>query len=529
MTVTFTPSETDFDELRWDFGDGDTLTSRPDDGPVSHTFTTPGAHTVTVAAFKRDSNETGESASVVVNTTPGILDNFSLSPDSLTVLPEGKASFSVSAFDQFGNPLPDVEASYTVSDPAGNIDQQGNFTASQNAGAYPDSLIVEVTLDDVSLTTRATIVIRPGPLSQIILEPKSVSTTPSGQLSFSTLAIDEFGNPLSNIQTTFKADIAAGQIDGSGAFIAGTRAGAYVRAVVVEATDGSNTVSAQANVRIETGPLAQLLLLPVISTVPAGGEVRFTASALDRWGNTLEDANVVFDRNSDAGRIDPDGRFVAAGLAGVFRNAVKVEASAGGISLSAASDVIVTNGPLDHVLIAPTTAEVRATETFSFTARASDAFGNEVGNAQITWRASGRAGTIDDQGTLTAGGQAGFYSNSVVASAESGDVSIEGTASVLVTPGPLSLAAAVPGSIEIGPGEIVQLEHPRAFDRHGNPIQDTIVIWSIRDANSGEVSPSGLFAAGKTPGEYPDAIQARVSKEGATRSTTVSVTILSAP
>ncbi|MCH8309580.1 MAG: hypothetical protein IIB17_03670, partial [Chloroflexi bacterium] len=521
MTVTFTPSETDFDELHWDFGDGETLTSRPGDGPVSHTFITIGTHTVTVAGLNRDSNRTGESASVTVSATPGILDNFSLSPDSLTILPEGAASFNVSAFDQFGNPLPNAKASYTVSDSAGTIDEEGNFTASQNAGTYPDSLTVGVALDGVSLDTRTMIVIRPGPLSQIILEPQSVSTTPSGQLSFSTLAIDEFGNPLSNIQITFKADIAAGQIDGAGAFTAGTRAGAYVRAVVVEATDGSNTASAQAHVRIDPGPLAQLLLLPNTPTVRAGGEVRFTASALDRWGNALEGLNIQFDKNSSAGRINPHGDFVAAGLAGVFRDAVNVEALAGGISLSASTDVIVTHGPLDHVLIAPTAAEVRAAETTSFTARASDAFGNEIEGAQITWKGSGSAGTIDNRGILTAGAPAGFYPNSVVASARFDGVSVESSASVLVTPGPLSLVSAAAGLIQINAGEIVQLESPRAFDRHGNNIPGAIVIWSIRDANAGEVSPSGLFAASEAAGEYPDALQARISKEGDIRSTAV--------
>ena len=75
----------------------------------------------------------------------------------------------------------------------------------------------------------------------------------------------------------------------------------------------------------------------------------------------------------------------------------------------------------------------------------------------------------------------------------------------------------------------MQLEPPRAFDRHGNAINNTIVIWSIRDETAGEVSASGLFAAGQIPGEYPNALQARVSKEGTTRTTQVSVTILITP
>ena len=75
--------------------------------------------------------------------------------------------------------------------------------------------------DGLDINTEATIVIRPGSLSQIILEPQSVSTSLSVQPSFSMLAIEEFGNPLPNVVTTFKADIAAGQIDAFGRFTAG--------------------------------------------------------------------------------------------------------------------------------------------------------------------------------------------------------------------------------------------------------------------------------------------------------------------
>jgi PKD repeat protein len=529
LTVTFTPSVTDFDQLDWDFGDGETLTSSPEDGPVTHTFTDIGLHNVMVVAHNRATNETGESVTVTVNTTQGILSHFSLTPDSLTILPAGTASFSVSAFDQFGNSLPDVQASFTVSDNAGTIDQQGNFMAGQNAGVYPDSLTVEITLDGVDLTTRATVVVRPGPLAQIIMEPQSVSTTPTSQVNFSTLAIDEFGNPLSNIERTFKADIAAGQIDASGLFTAGTRAGAYVRAVIVETSDGTATANAESHVRIDPGSFEKLILLPENPAIQAGGELNFSASALDRFGNAVEEATIVFERTSDAGQIDPNGHFVASGLAGVFREAIRVEAVAGGNNVSASTDVIVTHGVLDHVLIAPTTPEVVAAETIGFTARASDAFGNEIKTASITWESSGASGNIDEQGFLTAGAPAGFYSNSVVATAVFGGVSVETSVSVLVIPGLLTQATAVSGLIEINSGKVVQLKSPITFDRHGNVIENTTVIWSMLIAEAGTVSPSGLFAAGQTVGDYPNAVQARVSKEGDFRTTTTSVTVLTAP
>ena len=96
--------------------------------------------------------------------------------------------------------------------------------------------------DGLDINTEATIVIRPGSLSQIILEPQSVSTSPSEQLSFSVLAIDEFGNPLTNIVTTFKADISACQIDAFRRFTAGAGAGAGAGTAAVVTTRGEAAV-----------------------------------------------------------------------------------------------------------------------------------------------------------------------------------------------------------------------------------------------------------------------------------------------
>ena len=172
-------------------------------------------------AQNRDNGEPGEPASLNVIATGGVFNPISLAPDSLTFLPEGKATFNISALDQFVNELADSETNYAVSCSTGTIDQQGRFTSSQNAGASTNPLTVTVSSNRLDLNDAATIVIRPGSLPQIILEPQSVSTSLSVQPSFSMLAIEEFGNPLSNVVTTFKADIAAGQIDAFGRFTAG--------------------------------------------------------------------------------------------------------------------------------------------------------------------------------------------------------------------------------------------------------------------------------------------------------------------
>ena len=105
-----------------------------EDGSVSHTYSTIGSYTVTVVAQNRDNGEPGERASLNVIATGGVYNHISLAPDWLTILPEGKATFSIPAFDQFGNELADPETTYPASSSAGTIDQQARSTATLNAG-----------------------------------------------------------------------------------------------------------------------------------------------------------------------------------------------------------------------------------------------------------------------------------------------------------------------------------------------------------------------------------------------------------
>ena len=81
-------------------------------------------------AQNRDNGEPGEPASLNVIATGGVFNPISLAPDSLTFLPEGKATFNISELDQFVNELADSETTYAVSSFAGTIDQQGRCTSS---------------------------------------------------------------------------------------------------------------------------------------------------------------------------------------------------------------------------------------------------------------------------------------------------------------------------------------------------------------------------------------------------------------
>lgn len=62
---------------------------------------------------------------------------------------------------------------------------------------------------------------------------------------------------------------------------------------------------------------------------------------------------------------------------------------------------------------------------------------------------------------------------------------------------------------------------------HGLLKQFLLLPETAMGHTGGEVSASGLFAAGQNPGDYPTALEVRIYKKNSMRTTSVSVTILS--
>ena len=132
---------------------------------------------------------------------------------------------------------------------------------------------------------------------------------------------------------------------------------------------------------------------------------------------------------ASGGTIASSGVFTAGNVPGLFSNTVV--ASVG--TISGRASITVIPGPLATITVVPTPVTLAVLGTQQFTAVGKDASGNIVAFSP-TWSVVASGGAITQAGIFTAGATAGTFTNTVKAS----NGTINGFATVIVTPGPLT-------------------------------------------------------------------------------------------
>jgi hypothetical protein len=165
------------------------------------------------------------------------------------------------------------------------------------------------------------------------------------------------------------------------------------------------------------------------------------------------------------------------------------------------------------VFIEPANATIAAGLTRLYTATVLNSSGGTISPPQgaVAWTVVTGRGSIVSSGPVTAlvrvTTTAGSYPNAVIATASNG---VFGTASFLVTPGPISVINVAPAlaTLTVGDGQAFTAT---GTDIYGNSISDFTVTWSA-NPSAGAITPTGprsaSFTAGSTPGAYPQAITA---------------------
>ena len=193
--------------------------------------------------------------------------------------------------------------------------------------------------------------------------------------------------------------------------------------------------------------------------------------------------------------------FVAAAFAGLFTAGCDVH----GIS---------SPGTLSSIVVSPNPQTLAANGTQQFSAVGKDFSGATVALTP-TWSVVAGGGTISASGLFTAGTTPGTFANTVKASSDN----ISGTATVIVTVGPLATIVVTPNPVSIGIGSTQQFVAV-GKDASGNTVQVT-PAWSVV-AGGGTVNATGLFTAGTVVGTFTNTVQA--SSGGITATATVTVT-----
>ena len=373
--------------------------------------------------------ETANWVDVVV--VPGPLHDLSVVPARVTVQAGGQVSLSLGATDQYGNPVEPSEIRWEVAQRVGSVDFNFVFTATTGAGEYPASLKAVARRGDAVAFRTVDVVVSPGPIATLEIAGPSSPLVVGGEALFSATAADAHGNPLPADTVQLTSTGSQNEVSLDGRYVAGTLAGDFEVVATIKA--GEETITTTHPVTILAGPLAASQLEPANITIEAGASIQLRATPTDSHGNPVSGVRVSWSSISK-GTVDVDsGKITASTLTGTYGPTVQVTVSQGNTSILATADMTVVPGPLHQVRIAPTSVELGTATGQRFVAAARDRFGNLIPNSEITWSTT-EGGSVDDNGTYTAGDEPGEYDGSVIITGLEGDHQTEAKASVTIVP-----------------------------------------------------------------------------------------------
>jgi Bacterial Ig-like domain (group 1) len=440
-------------------------------GSVSNdgVFTAKGAGTGKIVAT------IGEVTRMVnVQVEPGSLATIAVAPWKLVMSAGEMQSFTATGYDAYGNVIA-VQPKWSVHGGIGHIDAAAGTFKATTAGT---GTVVAV-MDTVA--GLATVTVEPGAAAHLRIEPTDTILAAGESLSFAATASDAFNN-VAKAEVTWDMETALGRMQ-QGVFVA-------ERAGTTEIIARSGEAEARTTVQVQRGTVTRLQIIPREIAAVAGETIPLRALGFDAYENVAE-TPVTWELRGDIGSMTDAGAFTA-GKQG------KGQITARFNGLSASIPVSVLPGPVRHLVIRPTQAQVASTRSQDFRVVGLDAGGNER-PVRVQWALTSDVGQLTQtgqfSGTRTGHGTIVAYTPMARATAE-----------VTVQPGPVALLFVKPQPAAAPAGGRVTFQ-AQAFDAHQNPIPSFQPRWSVA-GTIGTIDPeSGVFT-GTSVGEGK--IQAKV-------------------
>ena len=355
-------------------------------------------------------------ASAVVTVNEGepaepVLESIRITPPEATLAISDTQRFMMTARDQDGAVMTDVNVTWTSSDETvGTIDADGIFTALTEGTAT-------VTAAAENVTATATITVNdeePAPAS-IAVAPSAITLGSGETATFTATALDQFGTDMADVEITWtSSDETVGTIDADGVFSAVADG-----MTTITAAAGNITGTAAATVTTASSGVA---VSPSAITLDIGGSQQFTATVYDLEGNVTTGVEVTWESSDEAvGTIDADGLFSP-----LADGTTTITATAGN-ETGTATVTVESSQVATRIEIEPATATILPEETRAFTATVFDQRDNAMDWIKVTWSSSNpEVGTIDRAGLFGA-----FTEGSTDITASAGDAA--GTAAVTVS------------------------------------------------------------------------------------------------
>lgn len=250
FSVEFSNKSKNADNFQWDFGDGITATSSTVGEQVTHQYTRAGTYSVTLTAIKEGEEQDTSTSSITITVDPGALDKVAI-PQAIEISAGATQQLTADITDQFDNQVTEVDVSWSITNPeVVSITQTGLLAASKTVGTFDDIVKVEVTQDGLVRSATASVIIRPGPIDQLVVDLDSIEIGMGMTHRFIAVATDQYGNIIPDLETIWTVQNDVGTVDSSGIFTAGATPGTYNDAIKVEATYKDTTTSINIDVTV---------------------------------------------------------------------------------------------------------------------------------------------------------------------------------------------------------------------------------------------------------------------------------------
>jgi hypothetical protein len=409
-----------------------------------------------------------DSASLTV--TAAALDHLVLSPASASVTTGQGQTYTAEGMDRYGNPTGDVTASATFS-----IAPDGSCVSSSCSAPSAGPHTVAATAGGATGTASLAVAAGGGggTLDHITVTPATKTIAAGATQTYAAEGFDASGTSLGDVTGSSTFSIAP---DGSctGNACTATAAGPHT----VTATDGS--VSATAALTVSPAALDHLVLSPATASIAPGGTQSYTAAGSDRFGNSLGDLTA-----GSTFSISPDGSCTGATCTASRFGPHTVTATSGGKSGSASLQV--QAGPLDFIVISPSSTSITAGASQSYTATGYDAAGNVIGDVTAATTFS-----ITPDGTCTGATCSATVAGTHTVTANDGGKT--STASLSVMPAALDHLVLAPASATITSGGS-QAYTARGADAYGNALADVTSSATFSIAPDGSCTGATCTAA----------------------------------
>ncbi len=448
--------------------------------------TTAGDHDVT--ATYGGVTSTATTVTVQHNST----DSVEITPSTDQTITAGDTiDFAASAYDQHGNLITDTDSDFTWE----NTTDTGLFdkteTGDHNVTATYEGVISPITTVTVEETN----------VDYVMIYPETDQTITAGDtIDFSAEAYDQDDNLITDTDSDFTWE----NTTDTGLFD-DTTAGEYnVTATYGGVTSPPTLVTVQPNstVSVEIDPLAD-------QTITAGDTIDFKAWANDTHGNviTTKDSDFTWENTTDTGLFDDT-------TAGDYN----ITATYDGVS-SSPTMVTVQPAGADTLEVQPAEKVVTAGESVTYTSKAYDEYGNDIGDVSgdTTW-------VID-------AGAGGSWETNVYTSENAGNWTVTAKYNGITKDASLDVKPANPSQIEIEPkqetialGETITY-YAFTYDEFGNRVENVTsdTDWSIEEGAGGNWT--GNEYKSKNAGDWN--VTGSYSMDGTTLTANASLTVLS--